>query len=101
MAKKRKQRSGSETEDQDPSPKMLIAKMLPKDLVRNGILNFLDRDSILSFMSVKQFSKEFRPFRCFCKGHGTKLGPVWGGWAENGLPRLRDGSDCPVSLREM
>jgi hypothetical protein len=72
------QRGGSDIEEQDPPPRMLLSKMLQQDLVRNGVLDFLDRDSVLSFMKVEEFSKVFRLRRCFCEGHGTKLGAVWG-----------------------
>jgi hypothetical protein len=46
-------------------------------LMRNGVLDFLDRASVANFMTVEEFSKVFRLHRCFCKDHGMRLGQVW------------------------
>jgi hypothetical protein len=50
---------------------MLFAKMLPEDLVWDTVLDFLDRESVSSFMQVEEFSKHYSLPRYVCPEHGT------------------------------
>jgi hypothetical protein len=73
---RRKRCRGVETEKQEAPPLMLLSVMLPEESVRDGVLDFLDRTSVLHFMAVEEFSKMFHLRRCFCVSHGNKVGPV-------------------------
>lgn len=76
MPKTKKLRIGNGTEKQENPSNMLLSKMLPQDLFRNSVLEFLDRDSVRNCISVEEFSKEFQLPLCFCAQHGTRLGQV-------------------------
>jgi hypothetical protein len=41
--------------------------------MRSTVLGFLDRSSVVTFMTVEEFSSVFHLRRCFCKDHGTRL----------------------------
>jgi hypothetical protein len=74
MKTKRRGKNKSQKPKNHPrSPTMLVSKMLPKDLMRSPVLGLLDRVSVASFMTVKEFSNVFGLRQCFCKNHGTRL----------------------------
>jgi hypothetical protein len=76
MVKTSNKRRGDELEKHGPPPRMLLSKMLSKDLMRSAVLGFLDRLSVARFMVVEEFSRVFHLRSCFCEGHGTILGQI-------------------------